>query len=407
MKKYTALCIALALCISVSFAAAQYRDDFDVKESKALVTGLTQVPSVSQVLMGTPIPDDTAVGLSASGERSGTIVYDVRGAETLTIGFYSRYSGYASRSGEQYILGLPNKPYAEELYPVYIDQEGSLYCRIGDRWKQYIIDGTGGKFEDAKSVPNQYRTLHISVEVSAGGSYSELTAFHSSGVQQIMHNTAVNQRIGYYEERTYAIPKGTEQIRIVAGSLWRYDTAPGIQVLPVNDKYPVMVASVELAGAALSFGREESSSPPSDSGSSGNSGGSTGGGSGSSGGGVVLPESDGGRNDQNSAPSSEPEKSSSPSSSQAPSRPQSSSQSSSAPVRQNRAGTKTEEEPDSSSNKLDYEEQIQYNEEKTLHTSRDEGSSRLLIYLLLGGYCLIGGVAAYLVYQKNWKKRSD
>ena len=167
-----------------------------------------------------------------------------------------------------------------------------------------------------------------------------------------MHNTAVNQRIGYYEERTYAIPKGTEQIRIVAGSLWRYDTAPGIQVLPVNDKYPVMVASVELAGAALSFGREESSSPPSDSGSSGNSGGSTGGGSGSSGGGVVLPESDGGRNDQNSAPSSEPEKSSSPSSSQAPSRPQSSSQSSSAPVRQHRAGTKTEEEPDSSSNKL-------------------------------------------------------
>ena len=68
MKKYTALCIALALCISVSFAAAQYRDDFDGKESKALVTGLTQVPSVSQVLMGTPIPDDTAVGLSASGE---------------------------------------------------------------------------------------------------------------------------------------------------------------------------------------------------------------------------------------------------------------------------------------------------------------------------------------------------
>ncbi len=434
MKRYAVLCIVAVMCISISFAATAYRDDFAGGESKATIFGLVDIPSVSKILLYQVEGDDTAVGL-AEGGQTGTILYHVTGAETIKVGFYSAHSGYATVQEGYYLLGYPNPGYQGDCFPVYLDRAQNLYCRVGNKWMKRMEDGF---FADIPDTPTDILPYPLYVQAAEKGQYTLLANYQSGKPKPIVNGGKI---VAYYEERIYTVPKNAEQIQITLCS----QKANG----PVGlSRYPVMVANVEIVGVSLSFEQQEepsssnsssskpdessssgsSSSKPDESSSSGSSSsqpdgssssssGSTGGGSsvpdfGSSGGGsggVQLPAEDGSPYDRNSAP--EREHSSRSSSSTSASSRQSSRSSTSSSAQQikpsssktEKISNRDEKEYDSSSDKLDIKEDFDYNEEKRLYTSSGKAEEAPLIYYMLGGYCVVGCAAAYIVYQKNWK----
>lgn len=421
MKRYAVLCIVAVMCISISFAATAYRDDFAGGESKATIFGLVDIPSVSKILLYQVEGDDTAVGL-AEGGQTGTILYHVTGAETIKVGFYSAHSGYATVQEGYYLLGYPNPGYQGDCFPVYLDRAQNLYCRVGNKWMKRMEDGF---FADTLDTPAEALPYPFYVQAAEKGQYTLLANYQSGKPKPIVNGGKI---VAYYEERIYTVPKNAEQIQITLCA----QKANG----PVGlSRYPVMVANVEIVGVSLSFEQQEepsssnsSSSKPDESSSSGSSSsqpdgssssssGSTGGGSsvpdfGSSGGGsggVQLPAEDGSPYDRNSAP--EREHSSRSSSSTSASSRQSSRSSTSSSAQQikpsssktEKISNRDEKEYDSSSDKLDIKEDFDYNEEKRLYTSSGKAEEAPLIYYMLGGYCVVGCAAAYIVYQKNWK----
>ena len=283
MKRIFAFCLVVVISVSISLGAELYTEPF-LSASRAHLDNITTVNSMSAILptVGEDIP---GFGLLNSNARSGEIRYQVQGAEKVTIGFYSLDSAYACWNGTVWTNGVFSiRDHVEKTQPVYMDSTGALYMQDDAVWYQLqtSLDYNSTTFRPVEKAPDFVKPLNLEVYAldSEGGKHS------LTGTSNEIRLMAPNSTRHYYEERTYEIPKGTQELIIALNFPWELrDTSGNPMARPPwgLTNYPVVVNEIRIEGTDLIFDQapvdpDEPSSPGDGDGSGSGSGGGGGGG---------------------------------------------------------------------------------------------------------------------------------
>lgn len=296
MKRIFAFCLVVVISVSISLGAELYTEPF-LSASRAHLDNITTVNSMSAILP-TVEEDIPGFGLLNSNARSGEIHYQVQGAEKATIGFYSHDSAYACWNGTVWTNGVFSiRDHVEKTQPVYMDSTGALYMQDDAVWYQLqtSLDYKSTTFRPVEKAPDFVKPLNLEVYAldSEGGKHS------LTGTSNEIRLMAPNSTRHYYEERTYEIPKGTQELIIALNFPWELrDTSGNPMARPPwgLTNYPVVVNEIRIEGTDLIFDQapvdpDEPSSPGDGDGSSSGSGsgGGGGGGGGDSDDEIILP----------------------------------------------------------------------------------------------------------------------
>lgn len=283
MKRIFAFCLVVVISVSISLGAELYTEPF-LSASRAHLDNITTVDSMSAILptVGEDIP---GFGLLNSNARSGEIRYQVQGAEKVTIGFYSHDSAYACWNGTVWTNGVFSiRDHVEKTQPVYMDSSGALYMQDDAIWYQLqtSLDYNSTTFRPVEKAPDFVKPLNLEVYAldSKGGKHS------LTGTSNEIRLMAPNSTRHYYEERTYEVPKGTQELIIALNFPWELrDTSGNPMARPPwgLTNYPVVVNEIRIEGTDLMFDQapvdpDEPSSPGDGDGSGSGSGGGGGGG---------------------------------------------------------------------------------------------------------------------------------
>lgn len=282
MKRIFAFCLVVVISVSISLGAELYTEPF-LSASRAHLDNITTVNSMSAIrpTVGEDIP---GFGLLNSNARSGEIHYQVQGAEKVIIGFYSLDSAYAFWNGKEWTNGLLSiNDKVEKIQPVYMDSSGALYMQDDAVWYQLQTspDLILSKFYPVEKAPDVVRPLNL--EVSAVD--SKKGKYNLSGTTNKFYRMAPGSARHYYEERTYEIPKGTQELIIALNFPWDFRDTSGKPTPKPPTNYPVVVNEIRIEGTDLIFDQapvdpDEPSSPGDGDGSSSGSGSGGGGGGG-------------------------------------------------------------------------------------------------------------------------------
>ena len=225
--------------------------------------------------------DIPGFGLLNSNARSGEIHYQVQGAEKVTIGFYSLDSAYAFWNGKEWTNGLLSiNDKVEKIQPVYMDSSGALYMQDVAIWYQLqtSLDYNSTTFRPVEKAPDFVKPLNLEVYAldSKGGKHS------LTGTSNEIRLMAPNSTRHYYEERTYEVPKGTQELIIALNFPWELRDTSGKPTPRPLTNYPVVVNEIRIEGTDLIFDQapvdpDEPSSPGDGDGSGSGSGGGGGG----------------------------------------------------------------------------------------------------------------------------------
>ena len=262
---------ALLMATFLSFSAAgpmSYTELFAPPHSEESVVELEQVEYVESASSLPPYPIYPAIpayALSSSNQRSARIRYFVTDANSITIGFYSNDGCYAIKQGEQIGHGLVTSGYSGPRWPIVMDQSGVLYVEIEGQWYR----------RESTQCADAY-CQHTGPSGPVKNLYLEITAIDSSGKQQILDEWSTLQFeplmqsgsvYSHYEERSYEIPSGTEELILQLNSPWTRISATG-EHLPMKEvQYPVLLTSLRIDGGAdLSVGEKELPTPGDESG---------------------------------------------------------------------------------------------------------------------------------------------
>lgn len=280
MKRIFAFCLVVVISVSISLGAELYTEPF-LSASRAHLDNITIVNSMSAILptVGEDIP---GFGLLNSNARSGEIHYQVQGAEKVIIGFYSLDSAYAFWNGKEWTNGLLSiNDKVEKIQPVYMDSSGALYMQDDAVWYQLqtSLDYNSTTFRPVEKAPDFVKPLNLEVYAldSEGGKHS------LTGTSNEIRLMAPNSTRHYYEERTYEIPKGTQELIIALNFPWDFRDTSGKPTPRPLTNYPVVVNEIRIEGTDLIFDQapvdpDEPSSPGDGDGSGSGSGGGGGGG---------------------------------------------------------------------------------------------------------------------------------
>ena len=208
----------------------------------------------------------------------------MQGAEKVIIGFYSLDSAYAFWNGKEWTNGLLSiNDKVEKIQPVYMDSSGALYMQDDAVWYQLQTspDLILSKFYPVEKAPDVVRPLNL--EVSAVD--SKKGKYNLSGTTNKFYRMAPGSARHYYEERTYEIPKGTQELIIALNFPWDFRDTSGKPTPKPPTNYPVVVNEIRIEGTDLIFDQapvdpDEPSSPGDGDGSSSGSGSGGGGGGG-------------------------------------------------------------------------------------------------------------------------------
>lgn len=401
MKRIFAFCLVVVISVSISLGAELYTEPF-LSASRAHLDNITTVDSMSAILptVGEDIP---GFGLLNSNARSGEIRYQVQGAEKVTIGFYSHDSAYACWNGTVWTNGVFSiRDHVEKTQPVYMDSTGALYMQDDAIWYQLqtSLDYNSTTFRPVEKAPDFVKPLNLEVYAldSKGGKHS------LTGTSNEIRLMAPNSTRHYYEERTYEVPKGTQELIIALNFPWELrDTSGNPMARPPwgLTNYPVVVNEIRIEGTDLIFDQapvdpDEPSSPGDGDGSGSGSGGGGGGGDDSDDE-IILPGNEGEDTwmDRTEMPVSSEESSLILSSSELKS---SSGKTSSGG---NKSGSgkdgETDEEADRSSSEPESETLIYQSDRETI---RDK-----LFSAMLAGYGVIGLGVAWQIYLHTIRKK--
>lgn len=282
MKRIFAFCLVVVISVSISLGAELYTEPF-LSASRAHLDNITTVNSMSAIrpTVGEDIP---GFGLLNSNARSGEIHYQVQGAEKVTIGFYSHDSAYACWNGTVWTNGVFSiRDHVEKTQPVYMDSTGALYMQDDAVWYQLqtSLDYKSTTFRPVEKAPDFVKPLNLEVYAldSEGGKHS------LTGTSNEIRLMAPNSTRHYYEERTYEIPKGTQELIIALNFPWELRDTSGKPTPRPLTNYPVVVNEIRIEGTDLIFDQapvdpDEPSSPGDGDGSSSGSGSGGGGGGG-------------------------------------------------------------------------------------------------------------------------------
>lgn len=167
-----------------------------------------------------------------------------------------------------------------------MDSTGALYMQDDAVWYQLqtSLDYNSTTFRPVEKAPDFVKPLNLEVYAldSEGGKHS------LTGTSNEIRLMAPNSTRHYYEERTYEIPKGTQELIIALNFPWELrDTSGNPMARPPwgLTNYPVVVNEIRIEGTDLIFDQapvdpDEPSSPGDGDGSSSGSGSGGGGGGG-------------------------------------------------------------------------------------------------------------------------------
>ena len=211
-----------------------------------------------------------------------------------------------------------------------------------------------------------------------------------------------HQIVGYYEERTYEIPKGTQELIIALNFPWDFRDTSGKPTPRPLTNYPVVVNEIRIEGTDLIFdqapvGPDKPSSPGDGDGSSGSGSGGGGGGGYDSNDEIILPGND--------EEDTRMDRTEMPASSEESSLVLSSSESESSGGKTSSGGNKSgsgkdgeaDEEADRSSPEPESETLIYQSDRETI---RDK-----LFSAMLAGYGVIGLGVAWQIYLHTIRKK--
>lgn len=401
MKRIFAFCLVVVISVSISLGAELYTEPF-LSASRAHLDNITTVNSMSAILptVGEDIP---GFGLLNSNARSGEIHYQVQGAEKVTIGFYSHDSAYACWNGTVWTNGVFSiRDHVEKTQPVYMDSTGALYMQDDAIWYQLqtSLDYNSTTFRPVEKAPDFVKPLNLEVYAldSKGGKHSLI------GTSNEIRLMAPNSTRHYYEERTYEVPKGTQELIIALNFPWELrDTSGNPMARPPwgLTNYPVVVNEIRIEGTDLIFDQapvdpDEPSSPGDGDGSGSGSGGGGGGGDDSDDE-IILPGNEGEDTwmDRTEMPVSSEESSLILSSSE----PESSGGKTSSGGNKSGSGKdgEADEEADRSSSEPESETLIYQSDRETI---RDK-----LFSAMLAGYGVIGLGVAWQIYLHTIRKK--
>ena len=398
MKRIFAFCLVVVISVSISLGAELYTEPF-LSASRAHLDNITTVNSMSAILptVGEDIP---GFGLLNSNARSGEIHYQVQGAEKVTIGFYSLDSAYAFWNGKEWTNGLLSiNDKVEKIQPVYMDSSGALYMQDDAVWYQLqtSLDYNSTTFRPVEKAPDFVKPLNLEVYAldSEGGKHS------LTGTSNEIRLMAPNSTRHYYEERTYEIPKGTQELIIALNFPWDFRDTSGKPTPRPLTNYPVVVNEIRIEGTDLIFDQapvdpDEPSSPGDGDGSGSGSGGGGGGGDDSDDE-IILPGNEGEDTwmDRTEMPVSSEESSLILSSSES----ESSSGKTSSGGNKSGSGKdgEADEEADRSSSEPESETLIYQSDRETI---RDK-----LFSAMLAGYGVIGLGVAWQIYLHTIRKK--
>ena len=279
MKRIFAFCLVIVISVSISLGAELYTEPF-LSASRAHLDNITTVDSMSAILptVGEDIP---GFGLLNSNARSGEIRYQVQGAEKVTIGFYSLDSAYAFWNGKEWTNGLLSiNDKVEKIQPVYMDSSGALYMQDVAIWYQLqtSLDYNSTTFRPVEKAPDFVKPLNLEVYAldSKGGKHS------LTGTSNEIRLMAPNSTRHYYEERTYEVPKGTQELIIALNFPWELRDTSGKPTPRPLTNYPVVVNEIRIEGTDLMFDQApvDQDEPPSPGDGDGSGSGAGGGGGG-------------------------------------------------------------------------------------------------------------------------------
>lgn len=398
MKRIFAFCLVVVISVSISLGAELYTEPF-LSASRAHLDNITTVDSMSAILptVGEDIP---GFGLLNSNARSGEIHYQVQGAEKVIIGFYSLDSAYAFWNGKEWTNGLLSiNDKVEKIQPVYMDSSGALYMQDVAIWYQLqtSLDYNSTTFRPVEKAPDFVKPLNLEVYAldSKGGKHS------LTGTSNEIRLMAPNSTRHYYEERTYEIPKGTQELIIALNFPWDFRDTSGKPTPRPLTNYPVVVNEIRIEGTDLMFDQapvdpDEPSSPGDGDGSSSGSGSGGGGGGGDdSDDEIILPGNEDTWMDRTEMPVSSEESSLILSSSES----ESSGGKTSSGGNKSGSGKdgEADEEADRSSSEPESETLIYQSDRETI---RDK-----LFSAMLAGYGVIGLGVAWQIYLHTIRKK--
>lgn len=399
MKRIFAFCLVIVISVSISLGAELYTEPF-LSASRAHLDNITTVDSMSAILptVGEDIP---GFGLLNSNARSGEIRYQVQGAEKVTIGFYSLDSAYACWNGTVWTNGVFSiRDHVEKTQPVYMDSTGALYMQDDAVWYQLqtSLDYNSTTFRPVEKAPDFVKPLNLEVYAldSEGGKHS------LTGTSNEIRLMAPNSTRHYYEERTYEIPKGTQELIIALNFPWELrDTSGNPMARPPwgLTNYPVVVNEIRIEGTDLMFDQapvdpDEPSSPGDGDGSGSGSGGGGGGGDDSDDE-IILPGNEDTWMDRTEMPVSSEESSLILSSSESES---SGGKTSSGG---NKSGSGKDEEADKEADRFSSEPES----ETLIYQSDRETIRDKLFSAMLAGYGVIGLGVAWQIYLHTIRKK--
>ena len=261
MKRWMLGALAIS-CIAVQAAFAlprtvrtTYLDPCDTLTNPyASYTNLAPVPSIAAqfpALAGVPLPDDTALALPQAGASAGKAVYQVRGAELVTLDFYTVSGTFGSDFSGMVFLGYAAPEQTSgPVYPAFLEPDGGVYLYREQKLLRLQAGDFGLTFVPDTRPPKGGKPLGANVYAAAeNGPYALLTAERSS-IQPVCGSDGIAL---YRETRTYRVPSGSTEILIEAD----YFNPAQFHQAPL--RLPVLLASVQIEGN-LYWGGESSSS---------------------------------------------------------------------------------------------------------------------------------------------------
>ena len=250
----------MAAMLSFSVAASaggpmSYTEPFAPSQSEAELEQVEYVPSSASLPPYPIYPDVPAYALSTSNQRSARIRYLVTGADSITVGFYSKDGCYAINQGERIGHGLITSGDSGPHWPIVMDKSGVLYTKIEGQW--YRRESTMYADEFCQ---------HSGPNGSVTNLYLEITSVDSSGRRQILDEWSTLQFeplmqsgsvYSHYEERRYELPAGSEELILELNSPWTRIDASGVHLSTPEVKYPVLLTLLRVDGGTdLTFGED-------------------------------------------------------------------------------------------------------------------------------------------------------
>lgn len=255
-----AICM-LGLSVSVSAAAVQsyFWDVCDGTDHGTAVTvqGLHTVPNVGSALLVGKVPDPNALALPQSG-ADGSVTYQISGAESLELSFYSKSSAFMSQKEGIWYPGLPELGDGSGQYPLFLEpQSGMAYGQAnGQAYQMQAQDG----LMVLQPIPKMPEVVNLGVQVSCskdGRTYTDLLWQGPCSGVEVFRKMGV---VCYLEHRSYRIPPNTRYIRV---SLNDFTQLPGQGGGWSNRvPQPVLLADVKIMGRDLVLGDAPSSTAP-------------------------------------------------------------------------------------------------------------------------------------------------